>query len=267
VNQGARVRVEASSSRALKSIERVLPVGSRIAPWRVADVVFSLTAASDAAPGATSHHLYRASILLESSPDLDVLLHRLESELHFAVASNARAALFVHAGVVAWQGHAILLPGPSRSGKTSLVAALLRAGAGYYSDEYAIIDGQGRVHPYAKPLVLRGHSGERGQTSLQLDDCQVGTEPMPASLIVSTRYSPGEHFQPAVRGPSRGLMILVANTLLIRDRPHFALDYLTPIADGATTLEGVRGDPDEAAKWLLGYTNAGGRHGRLSKAR
>jgi hypothetical protein len=263
VNQGALVRVETSSSRTLESIGHLLPIGSSIEPSRVPDLVFSLAVASGAAADGPSHHLYRDSTLLESSPDLDVLLHRLESELHFAVASNARAALFVHAGVVAWQGRAILLPGPSRSGKSSLVAALLRGGASYYSDEYAIIDGEGRVHPYAKPLVLRGPEGEHGQAILPLDGRQVGTTPMLASLIVSTRYSPGEHFDPAVRGPSRGLMILVANTLLIRDRPQFALDHLMPIANGATTLEGVRGDADEAADWLLGYGNTGSRHGRL----
>jgi hypothetical protein len=267
VNEGARVRVEANSSRAVGLIERVLPVGSRLEQSHDPDVVFALSTAAGIESDGASHHLYRNSTLLESSPDLDVLLQRLESELHFAVASNARSALFVHAGVVAWEGQAILLPGPSMSGKSSLVAALLRAGAEYYSDEYAVIDGQGHVHPYAKPLLLRSPEGRRCLASPQSQGCRIGTRPLLASLIVSTRYSPGEHFQPAACGPSRGLMILVANTLLIRERPRFALDHLMPIADGATTLEGVRGDADEAAGWLLRYRILGSRHGRLSKAR
>jgi hypothetical protein len=34
----------------------------------------------------------------------------------------------------------------SYSGKTTLVSELIRAGATYYSDEYAVIDERGRVH-------------------------------------------------------------------------------------------------------------------------
>ena len=49
-----------------------------------------------------------------------------------------------------------MLPAPSFGGKTTLVAALVRAGAIYYSDEFAVLDEQGFVHPYAKPLSIRG---------------------------------------------------------------------------------------------------------------
>jgi hypothetical protein len=63
------------------------------------------------------------------------------------VAENARRWIFVHAGVVAWRGQAIVIPGATQSGKTSLVAALVRAGAEYFSDEYAVFDARGRVHP------------------------------------------------------------------------------------------------------------------------
>jgi hypothetical protein len=219
--------------------------------------MFSLWVAAGVATGDVPHRLYRDSVHLQSSPDLEVLLQTLESELHFAVASNARSTLFVHAGVVGWQGHGILLPGASRSGKSSLVAALVRAGADYYSDEYAIVDGQGHVLPYAKPLLLRVPEDGLGPVGLQSCGRRVGTRPLLVSLIVSTHYSPGAHFEPDVRGPSRGLMVLIANTVLIRARPRFALDHLMPIANGATTLEGVRGDADEAAAWLLRYKDPG----------
>jgi uridine kinase len=41
----------------------------------------------------------------------------------------------------------IAIPGRSFSGKTSLVTALVRAGAVYYSDEFAVIDRDGLVRP------------------------------------------------------------------------------------------------------------------------
>jgi len=61
--------------------------------------------------------------------------------------------------VVAWRGRAILLPGRSYVGKSTLVMELVRAGAVYYSDEYAVLDARGRVHPFAQPVALREPDG------------------------------------------------------------------------------------------------------------
>ena len=253
VNHGARLRVEANSAAALNLVSHVLPVGSRLERLHSTDAVFALVVAPGGGTGDAPHRLYRDSALLQSSSDLQPLLKQLESELHFAVASHARSSLFVHAGVVAWRGRTILLPGRSMSGKSSLVAALLRAGAEYYSDEYAVIDRQARVHPYARPLLLRGLEGQLEQAGRQAQGGRVGTRPLPANLSVSTRYSPGQRFEPTVRDASHGLMILIANTVVVRARPHFALDHLMPVAESATTLEGVRGEADDAAAWLLHY--------------
>jgi hypothetical protein len=52
------------------------------------------------------------------------------------------------------------LPGPTGSGKSTLVAELLRHGASYFSDEHAFIDArllerlQEREHAVEGPLVL-----------------------------------------------------------------------------------------------------------------
>ena len=203
------------------------------------------------------HRLYRESDPLQASRHLEPLLKRLESDLHFTVASHARASLFVHAGVVGWRGRAIVLPGRSMSGKSSLVAALLRAGAAYYSDEYAVIDGKGRIHPYAKPIGLRAPGGGTRQIAPGSIGCKVGTRPLHPALIVSTRYSRGQRFEPEERSPSRALMVLIANTIVIRERPRFALNRLMPVAREARILEGVRGDADAAASWLLRHQDAG----------
>ena len=78
--------------------------------------------------------------------NLDLILDTLESDLQLHVAEQARRRLFVHAGVVGWKGRAIVIPGRSFTGKTTLVAELVRAGASYYSDEYALIDSRGKIH-------------------------------------------------------------------------------------------------------------------------
>ena len=51
-----------------------------------------------------------------------------------------------------------MVNGGLRSTPTQTVA-LGRAGALYYSDEYAPLDGEGFVHPYPKPLSLRKGGG------------------------------------------------------------------------------------------------------------
>ncbi|WP_157871812.1 hypothetical protein [Gloeothece verrucosa] len=99
--------------------------------------------------------------------------------------------LFVHAGVVGWRGRAIVIPGRSFSGKTTLAAALVKAGAIYYSDEYAVIDRDGLVHPYPRPLCIREGVGEqikRRKCSVEELGGQAGTDPIPVGLVVHTKY-------------------------------------------------------------------------------
>jgi hypothetical protein len=63
--------------------------------------------------------------------------------------------VLVHAGAVVWDGRAALFPAPMESGKTTLVAGLVRAGAGYLSDEAAAIDPLTlKVHPFPKSLTV-----------------------------------------------------------------------------------------------------------------
>ena len=83
----------------------------------------------------------------------------------------------VHAGAVLFGNRAVLLPGKSFAGKSSLVAELLRRGATCLSDEYALIDGAGIVHAYPRPLLLR--NGGHAQTPVL-----PGTS-MPNSLFTS----------------------------------------------------------------------------------
>lgn len=63
--------------------------------------------------------------------------------------------VLVHAGAVEWGGRAAIFPAPMESGKTTLVAGLVRAGAGYLSDEAAAIDPHTlEVHPFPKSLTV-----------------------------------------------------------------------------------------------------------------
>ncbi|HSI88469.1 MAG TPA: hypothetical protein VK918_05390, partial [Pyrinomonadaceae bacterium] len=67
--------------------------------------------------------------------------------LRMKVSEYARGWVFVHAGAVAWKGRGIIIPANSGKGKTTLVVELAKLGAEYYSDEYAVFDAEGNLHP------------------------------------------------------------------------------------------------------------------------
>jgi hypothetical protein len=63
--------------------------------------------------------------------------------------------LALHAGAVARNGKSILLPAPPDTGKTTLSAALTRAGFSYLSDEVGLIEPEtALLHPCAGALGM-----------------------------------------------------------------------------------------------------------------
>ncbi|MFN2586700.1 MAG: hypothetical protein ABR613_01095 [Actinomycetota bacterium] len=84
----------------------------------------------------------------------EVLAHAVW-DLHQLVPKSARDFLFLHAGAVARNGGALVLPARMDSGKSSLVTALLRSGWSYLSDELGPVDPvTGRIYPFPKLISL-----------------------------------------------------------------------------------------------------------------
>ena len=179
------------------------------------------------------------------------LCDALEADMDFYLAQAARQRLFVHAGVVAWRGRAIVIPGRSQSGKTTLVKAFLQAGATYYSDEYAVFDGRGRVYPFPRPLSIRGDSNQTSRLSAESLGSRTGTEPLPVALIALTSYKPGAQWNPKALSPGRGTLGLLANTLSARKQPQRALATLGRAARHVPVLAGTRGEASETVACIL----------------
>jgi hypothetical protein len=253
VSHGARIGIQADSLIVLDRVRRVLPVYSTIEPLETVDVLYSLTIREDGSGLGTKPvlDLHRGPTSLVRTDDIETLLSGLESDLHFQIAQHARTGLFVHAGVVGWNDQAIIIPGRSRTGKSSLVAALVRAGATYYSDEYAVLDRAGRVHPYPKPLSLRNGNGDGVKTPVEALGGRTGSTALTVGLIVSTYYQPGARWRPRVITAGQAAMALVDNTVLATARPQLMLETMTRAASGALALKGPRGEADRVAAALL----------------
>jgi hypothetical protein len=72
------------------------------------------------------------------------------------VAQASVSRLLVHAGAVGCRNGAVIIPAPSGGGKSTLVAALVRAGFGYLTDECVAIDAaSGRVDGFTKAIGLK----------------------------------------------------------------------------------------------------------------
>jgi hypothetical protein len=186
------------------------------------------------------------------SRDLSTVLEDFERRMKMYVAEMARRRVFIHAGVVGWRGRAILIPGRSMSGKTTLIAELTRAGAEYYSDEYAVLDGQGRVHPYPQPLAMRKTASSK-QKKLSVEEIGgiAGSKPLPVGLVVITHYKPGARWRPAKLSAGQAALELLANTVPARREPEVVIPILRKAVVEATALQGARGDAKETARLIL----------------
>ncbi len=245
---GVRLGVRAEHSSVLLGLGDVLPPGWRsvTGPSPRVDRLYSLVFPQDGPPlvydNATSW------IGLSSFPWPDVLEQLTTSR----VVRLATRYVFVHSGVVAWQDRAIVIPGDSRSGKTTLVAALIRAGATYYSDDFAVIDSSGLVRPYARPLkIRRSRFGEFDRHRVEELGGRRGINPIPMGAVVLAPYEEGAGWQPHTLSRTEGLALLMMNSMQKRRRPEWVLDALTRAASHAVMIGSSRGDADETARRIL----------------
>jgi hypothetical protein len=178
-------------------------------------------------------------------------LLKLASVVRHHIAIVAPGLTFVHAGVVDVDGCGIVIPGPSYSGKSMLVSELVRLGATYVSDEYAVIDGDGLLVPFAKPLSIRTGRHDPLGRLVDVPDERVAHRPVRAGLIVVTAYAPGAHWHPSVRSPGEGALALLQNTVSARRKPGPALRATGRVVRDAVTLLGRRGEASDAARGVL----------------
>jgi hypothetical protein len=198
--------------------------------------------------------LYSGAARLVRAHDFDEVLRHLELDLELYIGDHARRRTFVHAGVVGWNGRAIVIPGRSFSGKSSLVKALVKAGADYYSDEFAVLDERGRAHPYPIPLAIRQDRDGGQPVKYRVEDLGgvVGACPLPVGLVLFTRYVRGARFRPRPLSTGRAVLELLTHTLPARRRPERVLEALTQAVTQASVLRGPRGEAEETARQILG---------------
>ena len=185
----------------------------------------------------------------------DVTLHDAAlaavKALDGAVVPRMKMFRAVHAGALLIDGRALLLPGTSHAGKSSLVAELLRRGASHFSDEYALIDDHGLTHSYPRPLLLRNG---RPMQSLVLPEelnAQFAKQPAPVGWILALDYVPGGQWKIHQLSQGEAVMLLLRNTPHEMAKSPEMVDFFLRVAEKALCFEGERGEAADAATCLL----------------
>ncbi len=177
----------------------------------------------------------------------------IEDQIERYVAEFSVDHLFVHAGVVVWHNQAIVIPGRSYAGKSTLTKGLVNAGGIYYSDEFAVFDRYGAVHPYRRKLSLRdgpygaaGRIDMTGGTSESLPPVRVG-------LVALLSFKHDGGWKVETLSGAAAIMAICDHTVAIRRRPADTFAILGAVEREATVITGTRGEADDTIRRILIY--------------
>jgi hypothetical protein len=225
------------------------PQWEPIDPPRRLDVVNSWVVGEERRRGLKSFDLmYAGARRIARTTDREVLLNDLQSDLWITIALMSRRFVFVHAGVVSWRGRAILIPGRTLTGKSTLVAAMVRAGAEYLSDEFALLDRNGRVYPFAKPISIRSPGTDSVKLlSVESIGGSVAQRPLKVGAIVATRHRDNAKSNFRIISSGQGMMALLFNAIAARVSPARVMRATRAASARAVVLRGPRGEAEEAA--------------------
>jgi hypothetical protein len=209
---------------------------------------------------------------VDPSLALSVALERLILRL-----SRDATSCWVHAGVVEKGGRALLLPAMSRSGKSTLTAALLGVGFRFGSDELAPLDAEGRVEPYPVPIRMREDALGRldplppgvtlwpgrmfrkhdwARFLLPAHACAPGPHPVGAILFLAG-FRAGD--TPELRGVSSGqtAVRLLAEQLGVDSPSARDFETCTALGERVPAYELVAVAPHATARWIAERWDAG----------
>ena len=204
------VRVESNSEKFLHDVGRIFHY-------------FKVTGTNVDTNNGTSFHvsidrtstISRGKDTLYRSSDYRYVLEYLEYKIYTLLIDRLNDYYLIHAGVMAHNNKAVVIPACSGGGKTTLIAGLLKKGFRYLTDEIAIIHPHTlEVYPFPKPLNMKigslslfdsfqpemevinkndvaiadkiHHVFVRSRSIHALDD------PLPVSNIIFVRYEPNE---------------------------------------------------------------------------
>ena len=189
----------------------------------------------------------------ERNLEFEFAIDRFASLVRHTVAEHSSDFAFIHAGAVAWKGRGIIFPARSFRGKSALTAALVRLGAKYYSDEYAVLNKRGLLRPFPKDLSLRGIKDRFTQVERSVESLggKAGKRPIPVGLVLITEFKKGAEWEPQILSSGATVMEVLQNSVSIRRNPEFVLSAVNAAVANSLAFKTKRGEADAAARLVL----------------
>lgn len=250
---GVRIGIRVNDPVVLESVLTRFPAGWTRLQTAVVDRLYSVV--TPLVRRRNVRHLcvlYGDHTRLSRAERLEDVLDAFESDLDLHIAANSQDRLFIHAGAVSWKGHTIVIPGRSRTGKTTLVAEFLKSGADYYSDDFSALDHAGHLHPYPRDLSVRTEGN--GSQRVRPEAFRAArAQPRPISFILLTAYAEGARWSPGHVSRGQAMLRLLENTPSARKQPAFAIRVLQKAVDRAEIHQGYRGEKEQTVQEVLNY--------------
>ncbi|MBV9240372.1 MAG: hypothetical protein JO314_00040 [Acidobacteria bacterium] len=204
------------------------------------------------------YRMERNGEYMSSGPVEERSMKFLDGIIRISVGEYAKDLVILHAGAVAWQGKGLIFPADSFRGKSSLVSELVRAGAEYYSDDFAIIDRKGGLHPFPRPISMRTRDGRHDPYEVNPQDLRatVGRRAVPVRMVFFTEYRRHARWLPTVLSSGEGILKAITYTLPLRRDPDLCLKVLNTVAARAIMAKSHRGDARRTARFLLDFLDS-----------
>ena len=171
----------------------------------------------------------------------------IRRDIDSTIAQRCQHLAFVRAGVVAWRGVAIVIAGRQPVGDSTIVTALVRRGAEYYSNTHAVLDDAGLVHPY-RSLIEQDPSSPKSLRWIREGGVP---EAIPVGLIVTGRFTSWDGRRPTVVSGPLAALPLLDSSVPGREAAADVQRMAARVAIGAVGLRGPWPGVDGAATSLL----------------
>jgi hypothetical protein len=136
------------------------------------------------------------------------------------------------------------------------VKEFLTSGAEYFSDEYSVLDSEGLVHPFPKPLSIRPEvrsDGEAVEIDPKMFAAKEASGPARIDYVIFTTYKSQAVWDPVKRTLSEGMLAMIPHSIGLHARAEFSLQILEKAFKNAVFFKGDRPDASNFVA-ILGHS-------------